>query len=140
MELEDSEKQLTKKEFESFESTLKVSFPKDFVDFYLTFNGGFPSHSYFEGKEISYFAPIKYGEQEYTITGTIQRLSELGRLPNGLIPFANDPGGWNFCIDLNETNYGVIYLLPNGIEDQSPIFVAQSFDNFISNLSVEDDC
>lgn len=40
MELENSEKQLTEKEFESFESTLSVSFPKDFVRFYLTFNRG----------------------------------------------------------------------------------------------------
>ena len=102
MELKNCKEQLTKKEFESFENTLKVSFPKGFVHFYLTFNGGLPSHRYFEGIEISYFAPIKYGEPENTITGTIQRLSELERLPNGLIPFANDPGGWYFCIDLNE--------------------------------------
>lgn len=139
MNLEESEKQLTKKEFENFEKALKVTFPKVFADFYLEFNGGFPSHSFFKGKEISYFAPIKYGDSEYTISGMIKRLLEFERLPDGLVPFANDPGGWNFCINTTQTNNGVIYLLPNGVEDQTPVFIAQNFQEFLDDLSIEDD-
>lgn len=53
------------------------------------------------------------------------------------IPFAYDPGGWHFIIDLNEgTDYGKIYLVP--LDDDELIYVAESFDVFIRECSEED--
>lgn len=143
MELKNSHTQLKEKELGEFEKKYGVSLPDSFKQFYLKWNGGSPSHSYINGHRIVGFMPIKYHnrteDNTHTIEWFIHLLKDAERLPNGFIPFGSDGGGWHYAIDLNTNNYGVIYVLPNGIGDHTPIFIASCFDDFIRNLSIEDD-
>lgn len=138
MKLEDFEKPLTDSEFKDFESKIKLELPESFVSLYKITNGGFPTHPYYKSYYLSFFAPIKYGDAKFTIESLIKNLNEVGLLPQGYLPFANDSGGWYFCLDLNETNYGSVYVIRNDMADESPVFVAPSFKEFIENLSIED--
>ena len=124
MELRKSNTSLKNEDLTNFEKDLNVKLPDSFKKFYLSFNGGIPSHRYFKGNRIASFCPIKYGG-ENQIENVITSLGEVNRLPQGFIPFAFDSGGWYFCVNLGMSNNGLIYMLPNGLEVQSPIFVAQ---------------
>lgn len=137
MEFQLSEQKLTKQEVDAFNSQFGGRLPDSFLKFYLEFNGGIPSHGYYGEMEIASFASIKYGEPYNTITERILNLSDAERLPIGYIPFAHDPGGWTYCIDTSETGYGAIYVLRNGLEDNSPVRIANSFELFIAGLSNE---
>lgn len=139
MELRESEEQLNLEELKILEDNLGKTLPQSFIDFYLKNNGGIPSHRHIDGKRIAFFQPLKYGKIDRTIEATIENLNLAKRLPQGFLPFAHDSGGWDFCIDLNENNYGVIYMLPNGTGDLMPIFVAPNFNKLIENLALEDD-
>jgi hypothetical protein len=133
--LRSTEKKLTRDEIQDFENTLGVSLPDSFVNFYLLYNGGIPNLRYYQGNELSFFHHIKYGDKRTTIIYVINLLKEAERLPEGYIPFASDSGGWYYCLSTNEPNEGIIYVLPNGIVDQSPIFIAESFEDLINGLT-----
>lgn len=138
MELIKTKQSLSRSEIDSFSKKNDLVLPQDFINFYLKFNGGRPSHKYFKNYCLSFFIPIKYGLTENTIEYLIKELSEGDFLPQGYLPFANDSGGWYFCLDLNETNYGSVYVIRNDMADESPVFVAPNFKDFIENLSIED--
>ena len=74
----------------------------------------------------------------YNIEKNIEILKLAERLPDGFIPFAFDSGGWYFAMDTKGTNYGSIYVLPNGMLESDPIFIVSSFSEFIEGLSEEE--
>ena len=57
------------------------------------------------------------------------------------IPFAVDDGGWVYCISMNESRYGKVYLfqleMPYENENEAFEFVANSFEEFINGLQAE---
>lgn len=65
MEFEQTEKQITGFEISEFEKTNEINLPKDFVQFYLSYNGGYPPYEYVKGVKniftINGFNSIKYG-------------------------------------------------------------------------------
>lgn len=137
MELKRSSTSLSKDEIKGFEKSFDITLPESFIDFYLQANGGSPSLRYFEEYRISAFLPIKHGEGN-TVESKIEILKLAERLPEKYIPFAFDGGGWYFCVDAGETNYGSIYVLPNGLLESEPIFIVSSFSEFINGLSEEE--
>lgn len=137
MELKRSSTSLSKDEIKDFEKSFGVTLPESFIDFYLEANGGSPSLRYFEEYRISAFLPIKHGEGN-TVEGKIEVLTLAERLPEKYIPFAFDSGGWYFCLDTSDTNYGSVYVLPNGMLESEPIFIVSSFSDFVDGLSEEE--
>ena len=138
MELTGNAKSITLAEISNFEKSYELKLPKSFIDFYLNANGGSPSTRYFEDYRIAAFCPIKHKPDNYNIEKNIEILKLSERLPEGFIPFAFDSGGWFFCLDTSERNYGSIYILPNGMLDSDPIFIVSSFSKFIDGLSDEE--
>ena len=116
-----------------------MKLPQEFVNFYLKYNGGIPTHEYFNGYAVSYYIPIKYGHEKNHIDYIIESLKFSELLPEGFIPFANDAGGWYFALDLNEANYGAVYVIRNDMGDDHPVFVAPSFKELLEGLTLEDD-
>ncbi|NOQ75681.1 MAG: hypothetical protein GQ574_26980 [Crocinitomix sp.] len=129
---------INESDLKGFETQYGIKLPKSFKDFYLEHNGGIPSLRYYKDQRIAAFTSIKYG-RESGRTGIIMEVHQLGDLlPEGYIPFAFDSGGWNFCINTNDIDYGHIYILPNGVVDNKPIFLSESFESFIGGLKAED--
>jgi hypothetical protein len=58
-----------------------------------------------------------------------------------LIPFAYDPGGWHFCLCMDEDDFGAIYI--NRWTDHLPneqfLKIANSFEEFINGLKSEEE-
>lgn len=137
MEFRLTSEKLNEFDLRDFEDFYGVKLPQSFKDFYQKNNGGIPSVKHFENQRIAAFTSIKYG-RESGKTETIMEVLQLAdRLSDKFIPFAFDSGGWYFCINLNDPGYGRIYILPNGIEDSTPIFLSESFEAFIAGLTAE---
>lgn len=59
-----------------------------------------------------------------------------------LIPFAYDPGGWHFCLCLDEGNdYGKIIInrWTDHLPEEQFLVIADSFEEFIDGLKREDE-
>lgn len=128
-----TEKQLTEEEVQEFENSQGISLPDSYRKHILENNGGVLLDTYFEGNGISFFYPIKYGDD--TLEECIEDLSDV--LPENFLPFAQDSGGNTFCIDLSD---GKIYLwlVQEEIED-SIVLLASSFNEFINGLSEDEE-
>ncbi|WP_435261021.1 SMI1/KNR4 family protein [Tenacibaculum sp. nBUS_03] len=132
---------LTKEKIKSedlvaFEKEFKLNLPEIYKAHVLKFNGGAPEKDYFKGVNIAHFNPIKNGK--ITLENQIISLKDV--LPLGYLPFAYDPGGNQICMDLNEgKDYGKIYYLLMDMGDIEPEFLANSFEDFLSGLSEDDD-
>lgn len=135
MEFKFSEPPITKADLENLEQKIGVELPESFKGFYLANNGGYTTHRFIDDSSIQEFIPIKYGKK--TITNTLEKLRWAGIIPEGYLPFAYDPGSWHFCIQLQGENKGAIYLVP--LDRPEHFFIAESFEAFISKLSLVDD-
>ena len=128
-----TEERIERGDLLTLEQTLEYPLPEAYKVHVLKFNGGTPSKKYFKGKSIAFFNSIKNGED--TLEENIIALKDL--LPKGYIPFAYDAGGNQICMDLREgENYGKIYYLPMDMGDIDPEFLANSFEEFMSGLSL----
>ena len=54
--------------------------------------------------------------------------------------FAIDPGGWHFCIDLSEKDYGKIWInrWSNFPENEQFMLIAENLDELLRSLKTED--
>jgi hypothetical protein len=139
MELIRSEQSLSLGEIQEFEKKFNIKLPQEFITLYMKYNGGRPTHQFYNGYEISFFIPIKYGYKSSLIDYKILSLKDSELLPDGFLPFAHDSGGWYFALDLNEANYGSVYVIRNDMGDDHPVFVAPSFKELLEGLTLEDD-
>ncbi|NUL38301.1 SMI1/KNR4 family protein [Kosakonia sacchari] len=129
--LEKSQQKLNPDELAVFEQQLNVSLPKDFVKFYMDYNGGYlPESDEDNPYLLGGFLPIKYGrvsiEEHYKdITESFPELKEL-------IPFAYDDGGNLFLISSKNLDSGKIYIW---LMDETELdFVSDSFSAFLNEL------
>ncbi len=127
-EMEEGTQAITEAEFYEFQTMFGKTFPEDYKQHMLTYNGGEVIESGLahkstpeEGGGISYFFPIKYGS--YTIEMVYNNLN--GRLPNGYISIGRTNGGDHIIISLNDdSTYGVTkeWFSDGTILDLSPSF------------------
>ncbi|RBW59435.1 hypothetical protein DS884_06765 [Tenacibaculum sp. E3R01] len=131
-----TEKNIKSEDLVVFEKKFKLNLPETYKMHMLKFNGGAPDKDYFKGVNIAHFNPIKNGDD--TLEDQIESLKDL--LPLGYLSFAYDPGGNQICMDLNEgKDYGKVYYLPMDMGDIEPEFLSNSFEDFLSGLSEDDD-
>ena len=139
---EGSEKALTREEIEAFQEEIGLTLPKEFIEFYLKTNGGYPPFDAIEGVEyvyaIDWFLPIKYGE--LTIDRVMQDNIKQGVDIQGKVPFAADPADNVFVLSLAPADYGSIYLFGHENDPSEPAsyeFICSSFTDFITGLTNE---
>ncbi len=139
---EEAEQGLTSEDMSAFAAEWKITLPREFIEFYLQSNGGYPPFDAVEGDEylyhIDWFLPIKYGK--LTINRLLRENRAEGIDMKGMIPFAADPHDNMFVLSVAPDDYGSVYIF--GQEDDpgessSYRYVCGSFTDFITGLTNE---
>lgn len=142
-------------ELTAAEQQMGVPFPASLRAIYRRHDGGYirPGLSFAYrhpklgavGTLLSGFHPIRTifdGDRQHlrSIAGLISLLRRDGRLPDGVVPFANCGGSHRVCLDARSTPPGApaIVYLDQGLAP-NVIALATSFDDFLSMLTIEDD-
>lgn len=151
------EKNILISDIQFVEKNLNYSFPEEFIDHYLSFNGGIPlrtwwkSNDDFEPIELASFKPFKYNKLTDNkplslIDGCYHEMVKKNVIPQNLIPFGNDWGGNYFC--LNKDDNSVVFYTTDSFRPDlsmsenhvlSQKKLASSFKEFIDGLITEED-
>lgn len=145
IELENTEKRLTLKDFEEIESKLGHALPERLKEFYLQYNGGSTKQTLsinkYQEVEIQDFFPFKYNKDfkndpKYTAEGETLELRKVEAISDGILIFAMESADeGRIAIDLVN---GKIYLYPIvGMKDVTfdfgkPQLIADSIDDFLT--------
>lgn len=143
-------KKITIKDIQQVENLIHLSFPKDFTEHYLKYNGGIPSKAYFYMEpydtfaEISSFKSIKFKDElgDPRIEDTYQNLSiKKNIIPKNMLPFAIDWGGNLFCINVDTEDIYIIYLDLGEVNEinGSIRFLINGFNHFLNSLEENGD-
>jgi len=139
---------LTALDLQEFEQRLGYLLPEEYKTFLLQYNGGTPIPNTYKivgwtepcslVNEFNGIIPDQYNDIEENI-----ELLE-GRLPNGFIPIADDPGGSSLLLSVDKDTYGKVYYWDHEnepydggerLQDYPNIFfVADSFSDLLDQL------
>ena len=137
---------ITREDIEKIELNLGIKFPNNFIDHYLAYNGGVPSAPFFYSEEtgieveIQIFSPIKYGFNDFDIKTVEEKyifFREKAELLADYLPFANDYGSNQICINLKNNKIYICYMDMGEINLKCFKFLASDFTEFLSGLSEE---
>lgn len=136
---------LTIHDLNQIEQEINVSFPNEFKEHYLVYNGGYPEQDTYKWNDgssttINTFSSIKYSGYSNLEESYKDLVLAKKYLPIGIIPFATDDGGNFFCISARTNDYGYVYYCNNdhyNIENKEEclILIEKSFNDFIQKLS-----
>lgn len=138
VEFSETGKKIAEKNIVEIEKKYKISFPKEYKDFLLKYNGGecdpngfiFLEDSEDSDSEVRSFFAIGGIDGDYDLEENITIYTiEEKRLPNLYIPIAEDDLGNLICISCNESNYGFIYFWDHENECESEDNIADYMDN-----------
>lgn len=148
---------ISSKEIEMIEKYVGLNFPDEYKEHLLKFNGGRCTPNIFRfienGKEscsrISCFMAIyegTYDSLKWCID--IFKISAK-RMPEHILPIADDPFGNQICISCGRLDYGYIYFWDHenevdysesGDDDYFNLYlIAQSFSEFLNGLTTLED-
>src|SRR5690606_1207461 len=106
----------------------------------LRYNGGYPKESTFkisdeEGESVvNKFYGI--GNMKSNLASVFEILD--GELSDGFISIANDPGGNEICIGVNEEHYGKVFIWIHDMDSDEYLgnmfLLANSFNEFFEKL------
>lgn len=144
----ESGKKLKESKLESFEKKIGLELPLEYKSFLLKHNGGECDPCVFDfienGEEsdssISTFYAIGGIDDDYDLEENIDiYINDEKRLPDGLIPIAEDDGGNLVCISCTGDDKGKIYFWNHEEEDEDDLtanlyFVSNSFNEFVESL------
>ncbi|HDR3890005.1 TPA: SMI1/KNR4 family protein [Bacillus cereus] len=127
-------------DIKQFEQKCDVTLPKQYVDFLLEYNGGFPQESSFkisddEGESlVNKFYGI--GDMKSNLGKVFEVLE--GEKPEDFISIANDPAGNEILLGINGDFQGKVYFWIHDIEPEDEMdnmfILADSFVEFFNNL------
>lgn len=140
-------------DLDACETVLKHKLPGEFRQHYLKYNGGvpednlFPGNDEWESSEVTGFYPIKHKKsaadtQNSLLIEHYQLMCVKNVIPDRMLPFAYDPGGNFFCLDLHDGSvhfYATDAFDPtlsveeNFVKAQRPL--ADSFRIFMNDLT-----
>lgn len=139
----DSKHQLSDADFDWLEGEIGIRLPQDVRLQYLMFNGGEPEDCIYIHNGYKYvvqeFFSIKYGKTGHTIEDNYRELACNEKvIPKDIVPFASDPAGDFYCIDMATGNVVIFRSehLPN--LNNCITVLAKSMTEFVNGL-VEDD-
>ncbi|KWW21751.1 SMI1 / KNR4 family protein [Peribacillus simplex] len=123
-----------------FEQEYDVNLPKQYVDFLLKYNGGYPQESNFkisddEGESlVNKFYGI--GDMKSNLAKVFEVLE--GEIPDEFISIANDPGGNEILLGVSGEYQGKVYFWNHDIEPEEEMdnmfILADSFTEFFNTL------
>jgi SMI1 / KNR4 family (SUKH-1) len=141
---QNTEKKLTQEEILQFENAIGLPLPKEFIDFYLVNNGGYPPYNFVSGDEYLYsidgFISIKYGQ--LSIEKLLKDYEGQGVVFKEKIPFASDSAGNIFFLFLDNQKNGEIYLWQSDSKDNSNdsfSYVTDSFKSFLEGMTNDEE-
>ncbi|HGM4747465.1 SMI1/KNR4 family protein [Stenotrophomonas maltophilia] len=132
MKLIGQAQQLTRQDLCEFSDSTGLRLPREFVDFYLENNGGYPDVEPDEANPLllNSFLPIRYGDA--TIEAAYQRLMSGNPALEGLVPFAYDDCGNVFLLFGKPGMPEEVFLWLPGEKELEAIF--SSFAEFLHAL------
>jgi hypothetical protein len=121
-----------------FEVANRLQLSNNFKQFYLEYQGS-------KVKEILFFDITN----EMWVLNSFFELKEMDLLflefleayKRKLIPFAFDPGGWHFCLCMDEKDFGAIIVnrWTDHLPEEQFLKIADSFEEFVNGLKREDE-
>lgn len=150
--MEDSGIKISEDDVLKIEKKLNANLPHSYKKFLMSYNGGKPIESNidFDGSKIKISGDsIKrfFGISEKPSNDLLHKMESIGDyIPEKTFFIANTHSGNFFILSLREDSYGKIYYKDHEVEDktefdpsnnkqpESLVFVADSFDDFISRL------
>ncbi|WP_353612999.1 SMI1/KNR4 family protein [Mangrovibacter phragmitis] len=134
---------ISEQDIEKAELFLGFPIPREINEIYRKNNGGvleddkciYQSESH--ELDIKYFLPIGKSKEPgiFTIENLYKKLAKEKKLiPEKMLPFAIDGGGFPFCIDIDNKS---IYFL--NLESGKEIFLDNDLISFINNIISEED-
>lgn len=130
------------KDINAFEEKHSLTLPDYFKDLYLVCNGGelkderrIFCNDYYE-LDIDHFLPMVSDDiyNSYTIESLYKVLKDKHIIEPNYVPFAIDGGSFPFCI--NTIDNKLYYI---NIESNKILYLADNFEQFISQLHTEED-
>jgi len=142
---EDCKTEVNNRDLDEVEARLGIVLPSDLRQHYLKYNGGSPVPSFYKSGDNYYwvrgFLPIKYGitdDPELTLEAYYADLVlDDPRIPEGLIPFADDPGGNMYCYGIGKANMHSISFWEHEFfddPDQGLTVIASSLHEFLNGF------
>lgn len=127
-------------DIKQFEQEYDVTLPKQYIDFLLEYNGGYPQESSFK---ISNDEGESLVNKFYGIWDMKSNLGEVfeileGEILEDFVSIANDPGGNEILLGVSGENKGKVYFWIHDIESEYEIdnmyILADNFADFFNNL------
>ena len=128
------------------EKFLDINFPKDYREFLLNVNGGYPNKRDFkfinsvEGSTVHFFYGIN--GMGYEVDFLQQYKYNQSRIPDDMIHIAADCGGNQILLSVKGKNRGSIYFWDHELEgscSENVILITTSFNEFINMLHEPED-
>jgi SMI1-KNR4 cell-wall len=127
-------------DIKQFEQEYDIILPKQYVDFLLKYNGGYPRESNFkisddEGESlVNKFYGI--GDMKSNLAKVFEVLE--GEIPDDFISIANDPAGNEILLGVSGEYQGKVCFWIHDIESEDEMgnvfILADSFTEFFNNL------
>lgn len=145
-------KLLDNSDITALEERVGYSFPQEYREHLLAYNGGFPDKQVFafeengkqQSSDVDWFYAIYDGKYNNLDTAIKMYKLDEKRLPQHIIPIAHDSGGNQICISCGTEDYGKVYFWNHELEvdysvagddDYSNLYlIADSFTEFINGL------
>jgi len=140
MEIVEAGEAVTPEEVEAFEKKLGHPLPSAYRDFLLAHNGGRPIPSVIDiddcpsgAIDVQVFLGLTGQFESETLEWSWDVFRE--RIPERLLPIADDSFGNLFCLSLTGNDAGQVLFLDRYEESESrPYFVAKDFPEFLSKI------
>lgn len=127
-------------DIKQFEQEYDVKLPKQYVDFLLKYNGGYPQESTFKISDVEGESIVNkfYGIGD--MKGNLGKVFEVleGEIPDGFVSIANDSGGNEILLGVNKKYQGKVYFWIHDLEPEyemgNMFILAENFVEFFNNL------
>jgi|SRR5471030_1196794 cell wall assembly regulator SMI1 len=145
MQFLETSKPLQLADLQEVENEFGICFPLEFKEHYLKHNGGYPEKDKFKWESdgitrINTFFSIKHTGFVSLESVYRQFVIDEQYLPIGIVPFASDDGGNDFCISVREADYNCVYYCNHDhyeIRDRENYLelLTRNFSLFLNNLT-----
>ncbi|MBC2180324.1 SMI1/KNR4 family protein [Listeria booriae] len=143
--IESSNKKATSAAIEDFEQRYNLKLAEDYKKFLLDFNGGYADPNVFKISEEQGESALNtlYGlgiDDEYDELESVYESLD-GIIPSDFISIADDSGGNQICLGVDDDYFGKVFVWIHDMEieeDMDSMFLlADDFKLFLNNLHVE---